>query len=426
VPGADPQEGRSTIVRKWTMSACVALAWCLLALIAAAGTRGPDHPAQANTSTVTSISTTASISTVTSTSTAASVSTPGNVSTAGSTRAVLASQSVTAVNAEVTAAWTVRPGDTLSAIAAAFGIPGGWPALYAANRPLIGPDPGLIHPGTVLTVPGRQQPARYTVAPGDTLSAIAAALGVPGGWQALYAANRQVIGADPNVIRPGIVVAAPRPAARAGASPAAHREAQPTASAPARHPRASATAPTPAGSGHPAAPRHQVTAGSRPAGHPAALSHPAEPGHLAEPGHVTAPAGGMPRWLEDVLLAAGVLAATAFAAEPAAALARRRRQAARPAPSRAPGSARHAPGAVPGSVRHTQNGGHAAEKARIVLADHERLIVTYCARDHAVYVLTPPGEDPRAVLRAARLVLPEDTYEDLAGHLGVPSAWPLE
>jgi len=30
------------------------------------------------------------------------------------------------------------------------------------------------------------------------------------------------------------------------------------------------------------------------------------------------------------------------------------------------------------------------------------------------------------VLRAARLILPEDTYEDLAGHLGVPSAWPLE
>ena len=83
------------------MSACVVLAWCILALIAAAGTRGPDHPAQANTSTATSISTTASISTVTSTSTAASVSTLGSVSTAGSTRAVLASQSVTAVTAEV-------------------------------------------------------------------------------------------------------------------------------------------------------------------------------------------------------------------------------------------------------------------------------------------------------------------------------------
>jgi hypothetical protein len=122
----------------------------------------------------------------------------------------------------------------------------------------------------------------------------------------------------------------------------------------------------------------------------------------------------MPRWLEDVLLAAGVLAATAFAAEPAAALARRRRR--RPA--------RPAPPPVPASPRdHVRR---AAEKARIILAHHERLIVTYCARDHAVYVFTPPGEDPQAVLRAARLVLPEETYEDLAGHLGVPSAWPLE
>ena len=122
----------------------------------------------------------------------------------------------------------------------------------------------------------------------------------------------------------------------------------------------------------------------------------------------------MPRWLEDVLLAAGVLAATAFAAEPAAALARRRRQrAARPVP----------PPAHDGPPDHIRR---AAEQARIILADHERLIVTYCARDHAVYVFTPPGEDPQAVLRAARLVLPEETYEDLAGHLGVPSRWPLE
>jgi hypothetical protein len=30
------------------------------------------------------------------------------------------------------------------------------------------------------------------------------------------------------------------------------------------------------------------------------------------------------------------------------------------------------------------------------------------------------------VLRAARLVLPEDTYEELAGHLGVPSGWQRE
>jgi hypothetical protein len=38
------------------------------------------------------------------------------------------------------------------------------------------------------------------------------------------------------------------------------------------------------------------------------------------------PVNGMPPWLEDVLLAAGLLAGTAFAAEPAVALTRRRRK----------------------------------------------------------------------------------------------------
>jgi hypothetical protein len=130
----------------------------------------------------------------------------------------------------------------------------------------------------------------------------------------------------------------------------------------------------------------------------------------------------MPRWLEDVLLAAGVLAATAFAAEPAAAFARRRRQAGRSA--RSARSGRPARLHAAGGTRDLAH--QAAEKARIILADYERLIVTYCASDHTVYVLTPPGEDPQAVLRAARLILPEETYEDLAGHLGIPSAWPLE
>jgi hypothetical protein len=41
---------------------------------------------------------------------------------------------------------------------------------------------------------------------------------------------------------------------------------------------------------------------------------------------ILAPVSGMPRWLEDVLLAAGLLAATAYATEPVAVLARRRRQ----------------------------------------------------------------------------------------------------
>jgi nucleoid-associated protein YgaU len=42
----------------------------------------------------------------------------------------------------------------------------------------------------------------YTVVPGDTLSKIATAAQVPGGWQALFEKNKQYIG-DPNLIVPG-------------------------------------------------------------------------------------------------------------------------------------------------------------------------------------------------------------------------------
>ncbi len=48
--------------------------------------------------------------------------------------------------------YTVRSGDTLSAIAARLGI-GDWRPLYEANKKLIGPDPDLIQPGQVLTIP---------------------------------------------------------------------------------------------------------------------------------------------------------------------------------------------------------------------------------------------------------------------------------
>lgn len=42
----------------------------------------------------------------------------------------------------------------------------------------------------------------YTVVPGDSLSKIATAQNVPGGWQALFEKNKQFIG-DPNLIVPG-------------------------------------------------------------------------------------------------------------------------------------------------------------------------------------------------------------------------------
>ena len=48
--------------------------------------------------------------------------------------------------------YTVRPGDTLSGIAARFGI-ADWRTLYRANRSVVGPDPDVIRPGQVLTIP---------------------------------------------------------------------------------------------------------------------------------------------------------------------------------------------------------------------------------------------------------------------------------
>jgi hypothetical protein len=49
-------------------------------------------------------------------------------------------------------AYTVQPGDTLSGIAAAFGLDG-WQRLYEANVGVIGGDPNRIYPGQVLVVP---------------------------------------------------------------------------------------------------------------------------------------------------------------------------------------------------------------------------------------------------------------------------------
>jgi nucleoid-associated protein YgaU len=369
-------------VRTW--SACVALAWSILLIVTAAGSSGPFRPAQANTRIAGSTSNTSSTtiqvtltSSATSTLTSAPAGRPEAAAAAAIAPAAIArpaarprARASTSARAG-TGSYVVQPGDTLSGIAAALGAPGGWPALYAANRSVIGPDPGLIRPGTMLAVPGAGAAARYTVGAGDTLSGIAAALGTPGGWPALYAANRQAIGPDPDAIRAGTVLAIPHPVS--SSSPASHPA--PSASHAARPASTPTRAPSPA----PSNGRQQPRLAHRPA--------------QAKPA-VTA---GLPRWLEIVLVAAGLLIATAFLTEPVLAIARRRR-AARPA----------------------------AADGHIVLADYERLVVTHSRQDGTVYVLRPPGADPRAILLAARLVLAQDRYEELAGHLGVPAHWSRE
>ena len=340
-------------MRKWTKSACVVVALGIMSLLAVAGSRGPGHAAQAN------------ISIASSTQTASAVQ-PGAILMTV-TAAPLAAAPLAAASAPT---WVVRPGETLSSVASALGLRGGWQALYAANRRGIGADPNVIRPGTTLAVPGKGAPLRYAVQPGDSLSGIAAALAMDRGWQALYAANRQVIGTDPGLIRPGTVLVAPPSAATQGSF---------------------------ASNGHP------VSTGSpRPA-----------------PGGGIAATSVLPAWLKGALLAAALLTLLAFAAEPTLVLARRRR---RPGGAARPGVL--AP--VPSRGQRACEQRAAAKIPRIVQAEHERLIVTYCVSDDTVYLLTPPGEDPRSVLRAARLVLPEDTYEELAGHLGVSSGWRVD
>ena len=132
----------------------------------------------------------------------------------------------------------------------------------------------------------------------------------------------------------------------------------------------------------------------------------------------------MPRWLKTTLLAAGLVVGAAFLAEPVLLVRRRRRASARAAAM--PEQARE-PVLVPSprEGRETDPGRSAAAEAGIVLADYDRVVVTRCPRDGTVYVLRPPGADPRVILRAARLVLPEDPYEELADQLGVPAGLPM-
>lgn len=81
-------------------------------------------------------------------------------------------------------------------------------------------------------------PGVYTVVPGDYLSKIAADRHLSGGWERLYADNREAVGADPSLIHPGLTLtlgghdghrddapakAAPRAAGPASAPTSSHR-----------------------------------------------------------------------------------------------------------------------------------------------------------------------------------------------------------
>lgn len=66
----------------------------------------------------------------------------------------------------------VRKGDTLVAIARQHRVRGGWPALYAANRTVIGPRPGALRIGTLLALPSGRQEASAPAVPLSPVPAV--------------------------------------------------------------------------------------------------------------------------------------------------------------------------------------------------------------------------------------------------------------
>jgi nucleoid-associated protein YgaU len=109
--------------------------------------------------------------------------------------------------------YVVRSGDTLSGIAAAeLGDAKRWPQIYALNQSLIR-SPDRIFAGQVFVLPSRQPagaiPRLYTVRRGDTLSAIAAAeLGDANRWPEIFALNRAII-TNPDRVIPDQVLVLP-------------------------------------------------------------------------------------------------------------------------------------------------------------------------------------------------------------------------
>lgn len=289
----------------------------------------------------------------------------------------------------VVLAWMILPVWWVTAALATPHHPGPASTRTAAIRTISSSSTDLIRTSTLAAAPARTASpaprhagypaARYAVQPGDSLSAIATRLAIPGGWPALYAANRKAIGPHPGAIDPGTVLRLPQPTGVSSPGPASH-------------PHPAPPPPPPGGTPHHSPPT--------PAATPAAT--------------------GMPRWLKVILASVGLLVLAALAVEPLLRTAGRRR---RPPAAVTAGSS----GAVlpPGPDHEPAPASpplpSRSRRARIILADHDRLVVTRSERDGTVYVLRPPGEDPQAILRVARLVLPEGPYDELSRQLGVPA-----
>lgn len=78
-----------------------------------------------------------------------------------------------------------------------------FPLVTGANASITGPATRSL-PAETVTLTAAARPWAYTIRPGDTLTQIAARLcGTPTGWAGLYHTNQAAIGPDPNIIRAG-------------------------------------------------------------------------------------------------------------------------------------------------------------------------------------------------------------------------------
>ncbi|MET9854869.1 LysM peptidoglycan-binding domain-containing M23 family metallopeptidase [Streptomyces sp. NPDC006450] len=110
----------------------------------------------------------------------------------------------------------------------------GVPAAAPAAAPVQAPQAVAAQvPSALRAAPAAAQgaPTVYTVVPGDYLSKIAERQHLSGGWEQLYADNREAVGVDPSLIHPGLKLTlgakGSAPAAAAESAPAAKPKPKP-------------------------------------------------------------------------------------------------------------------------------------------------------------------------------------------------------
>ncbi|MEU0596957.1 LysM peptidoglycan-binding domain-containing protein [Streptomyces sp. NPDC006393] len=96
--------------------------------------------------------------------------------TLGSAEAAQAAEAAPAVSSTGATTYVVQPGDHLAAIARSLDVPGGWQAIAAANHLA---RPYVIYPGQVLTLPEGSSTAAKAASAGAAKTASAAAAKTP-------------------------------------------------------------------------------------------------------------------------------------------------------------------------------------------------------------------------------------------------------